>query len=1185
MAQAHYLLSAMRKRNGGLTTHMPDETALDPNGVNATRLQILRTMLGIEAQFNQNVGVKNQAALREQQFKLQQRDDARTQLVEKENELALLEKRLAGKKREAADLKAQDARDEEERTATAKRNKKDNNGEEIKPPLTDAQQTTKQQIAELDGKIAEMETKKTSLTSEIGTLRTQSTAAVEAPTLTDAPLNATTAAQLQTPNNLDKFVTQALDNMKGKPSVAASIALDNFIGMQYEIIAKQMTLLRDEIGPDERIVFLELPSSIYTVPGKADDYMVQVEWEANWYCDVKEKDDAMISGENRYSRDQQGQRITFAEIERRWLNDRLGLTEEEQRKVIFGLLGKKEGDDNSEAFAEIQKHDSTGLDVRWKPVDLTPDLKGFLQGKLSEAHAITAPSDKSTSGSSSKQNTNPNAGGKRMQVRALDVIPRQSALNINDYHATSNNLNFLGVMKLLIGLGIKVDYQRQKDLYEQFLQQEVFASGYGKGDQKFGWTFGPMPGSHRVIPGLKTTYAVLAVPRNTAAIELTARSRAFPRCTSPESTSAPIIEETVFLVSVPGEYTDNFYVDNIAYTPVKKGEPVTAIIKGDYFSPQLGVLINGVPLTRALAVTSNENQSSECNFLAGKISGCYEQVSSREMVLNFSMGNPAYTGTPTVTLVSPEKSSAVNFFPLEINYRGRGQLFKYSEKEPMFIEELTLDAKLSDIGKAVVPEGEVKDDNDNRSLSQYRKALLTGRGMRPSARISIANKVIKNKENVIEENHRAYVDEQVKAYKENSDNHVATLADAEDRLKQQLAGDYARRILDQRDADLVAQIAKAEKVDQKKADRLKTDLEAFRGRRHVEQLEEERLYSPALKDRDGFFKALRQREIYLKADEKVKEGKSLNKARKEATEEFDGKVNLRNDQEYVEQLSTNAYLLYFKQPGAASWKLHFEHNTRQGIEEKEIDVSYDPIVDFTIQRYVPPSPAAPVSRRGRPAEETRATVKIKFVSLNPKDYPVTDVTIKPDDGEAVASTRIQDNGVYEREFRVNLDNRQERDTIHVTITTTHLATKTNVSIPLPLRPVIESIENPRITGARVDKAQGFIDEEPQVVIRGRNLQKVAKVYFGDQAVNPIGNNESTTLVVKVPKIDHIKYADNDGVDSSKSRYRLLKKQVPVKVETSQNFEPTKVSGALFFTYLEKSVTENSTSPGYVGRHK
>src|SRR5581483_41489 len=191
-----------------------------------------------------------------------------------------------------------------------------------------------------------------------------------------------------------------------------------------------------------------------------------------------------------------------------------------------------------------------------------------------------------------------------------------------------------------------------------------------------------------------------------AAIELTARSRAFPRRDTPETSSAGSLNESRFLVGVPGQYTDNFFVDSIAYSAVKKGEPVTAIIKGDYFSPQLGILVNGVPLARALAVTSNENQLAECDFAAGKISGCYEQVSSHEIVLNFSMGNSSYTGTPTITLVSPEKSSAINFYNLEINNRdGKSALYKQSEKEPMFIEDLALDGKLTVMGKNAVLQG------------------------------------------------------------------------------------------------------------------------------------------------------------------------------------------------------------------------------------------------------------------------------------------------------------------------------------------------------------------------------------------------------------------------------------------------------------------------------------------------
>jgi hypothetical protein len=64
--------------------------------------------------------------------------------------------------------------------------------------------------------------------------------------------------------------------------------LDNHIQMQYELIAKQLTLLRDEVGPGERLVFLELPHSIYTTPGKAEEKLAQVWWHIDGCVRVDE---------------------------------------------------------------------------------------------------------------------------------------------------------------------------------------------------------------------------------------------------------------------------------------------------------------------------------------------------------------------------------------------------------------------------------------------------------------------------------------------------------------------------------------------------------------------------------------------------------------------------------------------------------------------------------------------------------------------------------------------------------------------------------------------------------------------------------------------------------------------------------------------------------------------------------
>src|SRR2546421_9725477 len=64
LGQAHYLLARMHKKNKQLRSRFPDEDALDPNKVTATRIDALRSSLSIEGQFDQAMAVKNQLALR-----------------------------------------------------------------------------------------------------------------------------------------------------------------------------------------------------------------------------------------------------------------------------------------------------------------------------------------------------------------------------------------------------------------------------------------------------------------------------------------------------------------------------------------------------------------------------------------------------------------------------------------------------------------------------------------------------------------------------------------------------------------------------------------------------------------------------------------------------------------------------------------------------------------------------------------------------------------------------------------------------------------------------------------------------------------------------------------------------------------------------------------------------------------
>src|SRR6185369_7343036 len=74
-----------------------------------------------------------------------------------------------------------------------------------------------------------------------------------------------------------------IDRFNQAPQLNASLRLDNFLQMQYEIIAKQLTLLRDELGPGERLLFLELPQTLNVAHHEADKKWAQSWWKIAGY--------------------------------------------------------------------------------------------------------------------------------------------------------------------------------------------------------------------------------------------------------------------------------------------------------------------------------------------------------------------------------------------------------------------------------------------------------------------------------------------------------------------------------------------------------------------------------------------------------------------------------------------------------------------------------------------------------------------------------------------------------------------------------------------------------------------------------------------------------------------------------------------------------------------------------------
>lgn len=678
LGQAHYLLANMHQRNRDLSTKLPNEDTLDPNRANSSRLETLRRALSLEAQFDESIGVKNDLEMQRFRNEQNRQEQTRIQLVARRADLAELDRELLTLNEDLARFQ------EEDRQSTEARNA-------IKPPTppTTADNDRKLKIEVLKVRKAQKEGEKARLESEITSLNTAATTNPTGPTLQTSALT-TTSGGLPESTAFDKFVEDALSDFN-QPTLAASTALDNFIGMQYEIIAKQLTLLRDEVGPDERVIFLELPASIYSVDGRADDYVAQVEWEVTRYFDkVPQK------------------------------SSRTGKCPEQSETKEDRTQTDKSRYTDSGSKYEIEQSLPVTLDM-------------ILQA-ASAASNVTNPRSESTHLSTQGEKALRSAEGgavleedgfRSLRVRALDIIPRQSALNVNEYHATVKNTGLIGVLKLLSGFGAKVDFQNQREMYEQFMQQEVFASGYGKGTHIFGWTFGPQPGTRRVAPGQRTTYAVLAVPRDTLALELVPRTRVFRRHQSPrnERPGKPLV------VRVPGAQTDGFWIDRISYAPVTKGARVTLVLEGKYFSPQLGVMVNGVPLQRVISITRTGSKEATPTSASG-IQGEYELINSRQMVLSFGMGSD-YTGTPIITLVTPDKSAALNFFRLAINARECVSLQRLSAFEPMFLDEASVTSKLE-----VIEEFTVGDKT-------FVGTRLSGKGLRPSASVFVDNKPLK----------------------------------------------------------------------------------------------------------------------------------------------------------------------------------------------------------------------------------------------------------------------------------------------------------------------------------------------------------------------------------------------------------------------------------------------------------
>jgi hypothetical protein len=790
LEQAHYLLESARKRNFALRDVPPDK--LDPNAVNGARFDFLRTMLSVQGEFDQKVGVDNA--------------NARATAPAVDAKIASLQKDIAALNKQRDDLTAKlqlATTPDAVSVITAQRNDVDT------------------QIAAKQADLAKLAGSKT-LTS---------------PGTGDAP-NLIQPAMTDT-------ITKLWQNLPADyriPKLTASQQLDNHVSFGYELISKQLTQLRDEVGPGRRVVFLELPQSIDGVPGRAKDHWVQTWWKISkaWFrttsrmaetCQaprladivqdrplapngagrraleqdrkvVRDRElvdaEAEINAEierlrhelveatrnaaarrqdlslleaqttataangQRRKRDEAQRKLKEAQVEQRKADTAVHQTQEslrsaEDRKSDIprartdlkeretrihrdkGLVTlkndlqnevnrlEKQLEEAREGFEQIKREEKT---AEWNLEELktakTPkkDVKQDEDKDVKQAEARLARAEARSSHAlkeidkTVEELKNVRARFKKEAsrddvinaekelrtigrepcaeayttlkleddtvsgpVRSIELIPAKQGLTLADIHADVRQLGLSFVGKWLLGLGAKAEYNRTREKFDQFLTQQLYASSFGKGSNTFGWTFEPMPNADSLEGGVRTTYAVVAIPEDVVAIEIQGKGCYYHRSKPPlQNYSRPDSNDVIcggdegtqsFALQIPDD-SAGFFIDEIDYRPASPGQTIAVIMRGSDISPQIGVLVNGMPLQQVLALGSpNEWRDANVDPDAG-IKGQFEWVNSQTLALAFRMPSDI-SGTPDIVLVSPAKSYSIHRFSFDkINGRELG---------------------------------------------------------------------------------------------------------------------------------------------------------------------------------------------------------------------------------------------------------------------------------------------------------------------------------------------------------------------------------------------------------------------------------------------------------------------------------------------------------------------------------
>lgn len=644
LEQAHYLLAQMHRRNLDLRAKKLED--LDANEINGLRFDVLRQLIEFGATFNQADRLANQILTAD-----------KTNNAERRRTLISHRDKLHA---QSLDLTSQIS--------------------QLK--IDKARAKSDEETARLDEEIAARTTELEKVDKEIEFDDNELKALGDG----SGELKSTTGGATFNPEKLptstfekafeDAMKAQIAEFNKPGPKLNATLRLENFLQMQYEIIAKQLTLLRDEVGPGERLLFLEMPQTVNVTHHEADKKWAQSWWRISGYirnCREYQRTLRMsvkatiqnvdpCSASTASADSTQDARPTPSTPK---LTPQLEQREEAQTKreedVRKRITQKEPPEPTSRRTERILKF--------WDQL-----RKGASISNLDEQY-VSLQGAQNGNAKDTLQLNDP-------RVRTVELIPRQSSLNVNDMKLRTRAGAFNFALSTLFGFGSSLNVQRQREQFSQFVQQELYSAAFGKGSREFGWTFTAMPGMDRLQSGVRTTYAVVVVPEEASYLVLQSNGCYFPRSQyqpndfddtlttdwTSAGTSRHCGDPKAFLVPIPvgASGQNDFFVQGLTYESVKKGERIVVLAYGYNFSAQTGVLINGSPLTPSIGMAqplllddSTTGEKALQGLKDERVHGRIERVDSEQIVFSFEMPKD-FEGTPDITFVAPGKAVTLN---------------------------------------------------------------------------------------------------------------------------------------------------------------------------------------------------------------------------------------------------------------------------------------------------------------------------------------------------------------------------------------------------------------------------------------------------------------------------------------------------------------------------------------------